>query len=224
VVTWGEKHFLELVLDPLNRVQQIQATCCSFAAILEDGSVVTWGCRGWGGDSSEVRDQLQGVRQIQATHYGAFAAILEDGSVVTWGCEDRGGDSSAVRDQLKGVSQIQATDGAFAAILEDGSVVSWGSEERGGDSSAVRDQLRGVQHIQSTHDAFAAILEDGSVISWGDEIFGIHYTSHYSHRMSLRSALTEIECLWKGNILYNSLEQMSPATVVVCLCGLLRLS
>ena len=126
VVTWGEKHFLELVLDPLNRVQQIQATCCSFAAILEDGSVVTWGCRGWGGDSSEVRDQLQGVRQIQATHYGAFAAILEDGSVVTWGCEDRGGDSSAVRDQLKGVSQIQATDGAFAAILEHGSVVSWG--------------------------------------------------------------------------------------------------
>ena len=140
----------------------------AFAAILEDGSVVTWGdawglCRG--GDSSAVQDQLKGVQQIQATH-SAFAAILEDGSVVTWGwCKTCGGDSSAVQDQLKGVRQIQATEKAFAAILEDGFVVTWGHATYGGDSSAVRDQLKGVQQIQATHSAFAAILEDGS-LSW----------------------------------------------------------
>ena len=65
-------------------MQQIQATNCAFAAILEDGSVATWGAAGTGGDSSAVRDQLKGVQQIQATGH-AFAAILEDGSVVTWG-------------------------------------------------------------------------------------------------------------------------------------------
>ena len=63
-------------------MQQIQATYEAFAAILEDGSVVTWGDADYGGDSSAVRDQLKGVQQIQAT-FRAFAAILEDGSVVT---------------------------------------------------------------------------------------------------------------------------------------------
>ena len=50
-----------------------------FAAILQDGSVVSWGVAHWGGDSSAVQDQLRGVQQIQATDR-AFAAILEDGS------------------------------------------------------------------------------------------------------------------------------------------------
>ena len=69
---------------------------------------MTWGNPGFGGDSSEVQDQLKGVQQIQAT-LGAFSAILADGLVVTWGDPDYGGDSSEVQDQLKGVQQIQAT-------------------------------------------------------------------------------------------------------------------
>ena len=63
---------------------QIQASYNAFAAILEDGSVVTWGHAIYGGDSSAVRDQLSGVQQIQATSE-AFAAILAGGSVVTLG-------------------------------------------------------------------------------------------------------------------------------------------
>ena len=90
-------------------MQLIQATNAAFAAILADGSVVTWGYPDVGGDSWAVRDQLKGVQQIQATLDGAFAAILEDGSVVTWGLAACGGDSSAVRNQLRGVKQIQAT-------------------------------------------------------------------------------------------------------------------
>ena len=124
-------------------MQQIQATIGAFAAILEDGSVVTWGRVGMGGDSSAV--WLKNVEQIQATWY-AFAAILGDGSVVSWGNAGMGGDSSAVRGQLQNVQQIQATNGAFAAILGDGSVVTWGDASFGGESSAVRDQLN------SSHD------------------------------------------------------------------------
>ena len=129
-----------------------------------DSAIVTWGDPRYGGDSSDVQDQLRTVQQIAST-YGAFAAILEDGSVVTWGHEHFGGDSSAVRDQLKGVQLIQATEGAFATILANGGVVTWGLA--GGDSSAVRDQLKGVQQIQATRRAFAAILADGSVVTWG---------------------------------------------------------
>ncbi|CAE7307011.1 cofH, partial [Symbiodinium sp. CCMP2456] len=101
----------------------ICGAAAAFAAILGDSSVVTWGDDECGGDSSEVRDRLKNVQQIQATDE-AFAAILGDGSVVTWGAA--GGDSSAVRDQLKNVQQIQATWYAFAAIRGDGSVVTWG--------------------------------------------------------------------------------------------------
>ncbi|OLQ04101.1 putative E3 ubiquitin-protein ligase HERC1 [Symbiodinium microadriaticum] len=154
-------------------VSQVQAcgTKAAFAAILGDGSVVTWGDPFFGGDSSAVQDQLMTVRQIQASS-GAFAAILGDGSVLTWGRRRCGGDSSAVQDQLKNVQQIQASSGAFAATLGDGSVVTWGDAERGGDSSAVQDQLKTVQQIQATELAFAAILGDGSVVTWGDARFG----------------------------------------------------
>ena len=160
-----------------------------FAAILGDGTVVTWGNAEYGGDSSSVQDQLKNVQQIQASHHGAFAAILGDGSVVTWGSAECGGDSSSVQDQLKkvqqiqasscvqdqlkNVQQIQATHAAFAAILGNGSVVAWGSRGCGGDSSCVQDQLKNVQQIQaSAYGAFAAMLRDGSVIAWGNAHLG----------------------------------------------------
>ena len=107
-------------------VRQIQATVMAFAAILGDGSVVTWGDADHGGDSSAVQHQLRNVQQIQAT-FLAFAAILGDGSVVTWGFAAYGGDSSAVQLHLQNVQQIQAGCEAFAV---------------GGDSCAVQDQRK----------------------------------------------------------------------------------
>ena len=77
----------------------IQASVGAFAAILGDGSVITWGRADVGGDSSAVRHQLRDVQQIQASDH-AFAAILGDGSVVTWGSAHYLGDSIAVRHQL----------------------------------------------------------------------------------------------------------------------------
>ncbi|OLP77534.1 hypothetical protein AK812_SmicGene42396 [Symbiodinium microadriaticum] len=144
----------------------------ALAAVLGDGSVVTWGSADWGGDSSAVQDQLRDVQQIQAS-CGAFAAILGNGSVVTWGDADDGGDSSAVQEQLRDVQQIQASNYAFAAILGDGSVVTWGDADYGGDCSAVQHQLKNVQQIQASIRAFAAILGDGSVVTWGHAFRGM---------------------------------------------------
>ena len=62
----------------------------ALAAMLGDGSVVTWGDPGRGGDSSAVQGQLRNVQHIQASA-GAFAALLGDGSFVTWGDSDSGG-------------------------------------------------------------------------------------------------------------------------------------
>ena len=159
------------VVQDQRGVQQVRGTEAAFSAILQDGSVVTWGEPFHGGDSSAVQDQLRSVQQIQVTG-SAFAAILEDGLVVAWGNEGEGGNSSSVQHQLRNVQQIQVTGSAFAAILEDGLVVAWGNEGEGGNSSSVQHQLRNVQQFQATPKAFAAILEDGPVVTWGTPQFG----------------------------------------------------
>ena len=138
----------------------------AFAALLGDGSAVTWGHYRNGGDSRAVQDQLKNVQRIQSS-FGAFAAIRSDGSVVTWGNSHYGGDCKAVQDRLCSVQQIQASFGAFAAVLSDGGVVTWGDSEFGAESSAVQHELTNVQQIQASHSAFAAILGDGSVSTMG---------------------------------------------------------
>ncbi|OLQ00119.1 Voltage-dependent L-type calcium channel subunit alpha-1S [Symbiodinium microadriaticum] len=161
---------------------QVCGTYHAFAAILGNGSVVTWGAadygsvvtwgdKRFGGDSCAVQHRLQNVQHIQATNH-AFAAVLYDKSVVTWGYDSSGGDSRAVQSELTNVHQIQSNKLAFAAVLDDGSVVAWGDAESGGDTSTVKDQLHGVQRIQSSARAFAAILTDGSVVPWGDALAG----------------------------------------------------
>lgn len=82
----------------LKKVQHIQATSRAFAALTEDGSVVTWGSAAHGGDSESVQGRLK------------------DGSVVTWGDTDFGGHSRAVQGQLKNVQSIGAGRRFFVAI------------------------------------------------------------------------------------------------------------
>ena len=54
------------------RPLRLARTCDAFAALLGDGSVVTWGSKG--GDSSAVQHQLKHVQEMQGTE-GAFAAM-----------------------------------------------------------------------------------------------------------------------------------------------------
>eukprot|EP00439_Symbiodinium_sp_Y106_P061770 s418_g9.t1 len=139
VVTWGDPDFggdSSHVQARLKNVLCIQAAvgesfgdgdgAGAFAALLKDGSVVTWGDDLCGGDSSKVQKQLVHVEHIQAT-LCAFSALREDGTIVTWGHRDYGGDSSRVQERLKHVKHVQASETAFAAILDDETVVTWGS-------------------------------------------------------------------------------------------------
>lgn len=163
VVTWGQacggpgcsdgRHLrlpatssFPALQDLRSGVTQIVSTNFAFAAVKADGSVVTWGERSYGGDSSRVAGQLQSVEKIFATDY-AFAALRRDGSVVTWGGavgrSSSGGDSSPVQRRLQqGVEEIISTQRAFAARKADGSVVTWGPANYGGDSSAAAEFLR----------------------------------------------------------------------------------
>ncbi|CAE7170790.1 ftsH [Symbiodinium pilosum] len=65
------------VQERLQDVQQIQASAGAFAAVLADGTVVTWGHATMGGDSSAVREQLRRTSQPLAPEVlAAFRASL----------------------------------------------------------------------------------------------------------------------------------------------------
>lgn len=161
---WGYQLSSNTHYQPRNRF--------AFAAIKADGSVVTWGNKQNGGDSSSVKTNLNKVKQIFSSTY-AFAALREDGSVVTWGNENGWGKS---KDNLNGVTSVKnifATNDAFAALTDQGSVVTWGDYEYGGDpdngedSDDIKNSLIDVEKIFSTSGAFAALKKDGSVVTWG---------------------------------------------------------
>ena len=104
VVTWGKGRYggdLGKVYDsntPLSTdysgslssdVKTIFSTERAFAALKQDGSVVTWGENSYGGDSTTGTTYgipsgatLYNVKTIFSTE-GAFAALKDDGSVVT---------------------------------------------------------------------------------------------------------------------------------------------
>ena len=80
-MTWGDSHSGGASdSEQLRGVQQIYGSCGAFAAILDDGSVVSWGDADSGADSSGVQGQLRNIHSLQATS-GAFAALCNDGSV-----------------------------------------------------------------------------------------------------------------------------------------------
>lgn len=141
----------------------------AFIALNRDGSVISWGGEGLGGDSSPVSERLSsGVREV-CQSLSAVAALMDDGSVVSWGHSEVGGDSSSVASQLaSGVSSLHATGESFAALKTDGSVVTWGRSYNGGDPGSVASYLSsGVTSIYSNRFNFLAIKEDGGLVTWG---------------------------------------------------------
>ncbi|MCH1500297.1 MAG: pentapeptide repeat-containing protein, partial [Akkermansiaceae bacterium] len=192
VVSWGQGGDFSSVASELDRgVKTVAATRNAFAALKNNGSVVTWGNDSNGGDSSEVISKLLGGVDAIYANNEAFAALKEDGSVVTWGNAECGGNSSvyratgpswdihSVHEEISvasklssGVVQIFANHCAFAALKEDGSVVTWGNGLRGGDSSSVESELTDIVEIYPSEICFAAVKQDGSVITWGDPASG----------------------------------------------------
>ena len=62
------------------------ATLGAFAAVVKGGRVVTWGRDVFGGDSSDVAEELEsGVVNVESMNNIRFVAWKDDGSVVEWG-------------------------------------------------------------------------------------------------------------------------------------------
>ena len=103
IAWWGENDnpgFVGVRLtEPACAVIEIQSNDFAFAALLADGSVVSWGTYTHGGDSEDIQDQLKNIQFIASTTM-AFCAVTKNGKFVTWGRGDEGGDSTAIQRQL----------------------------------------------------------------------------------------------------------------------------
>ena len=161
------------VASLLTNVANIYATQTSFAALLSNGNVISWGdLLRMQTSLNKVQSSLTNVKNIVSTEY-AFAALKNDGTVVTWGDSTVGGDSSSVASQLTNIVSITANRYAFAALKSDGTVVTWGMPSKGGNSSSVTANLINVRAIYATpFGAFLAVNKDGSFVNWGDQWAG----------------------------------------------------
>ncbi|CAL1129414.1 unnamed protein product [Cladocopium goreaui] len=132
---------------------RIVASHGAFAAVRCDGRCVTWGAEEYGGDSSQVQDQLKNVQYVTPSKR-AFCAVLTDGSVVSWGDPMRVAEMLDVQEtRLHDVQQLSASSNAFCAVLGDGHCITWGDPGFGGDSSgsaevSVLEKLDGLDFLQ----------------------------------------------------------------------------
>ncbi len=165
------------------------------AALLEDGTLLTWGANGAGelglGHTDKVEAPtevaLEGIVDL-AVGKGFMAALLEDGTVFTWGSDAYGqlglGGAFEVgvpkRVELSDVVSIAAGSAHMAALDADGNVWTWGAAAAGqmgsGDFSNQPSPIR-VSAVEDCAAIFAggdstgARLRNGAVLLWGGADF-----------------------------------------------------
>ena len=89
--------------------------------VMNDATVVPRGRRGFGGNSSNLKEAMIGVDTNYSTDY-AFAALVQNQTLVTWDEFNYGGDSSRVKTSLIGVDTSHATSCAVAGVLDDATI------------------------------------------------------------------------------------------------------
>ena len=195
VVTWGAagsggnstifnsfpQSYTSVAAQLTSNVTAVYSNPQAFAALKNDGSVVTWGDAGFGGNSTSVAGNLSSNVTAVYSNPQAFAALKTNGSVVTWGDAVKGGNSTNVSggNLSSNVTAVYSNSYAFAALKANGSVVTWGFADWGGNSTKVTggNLTSNVTAVYSTPAAFAALKANGSVVTWGDAAFGGNSTS-----------------------------------------------
>lgn len=171
-------------------VQGAQTICAgtTSAAILEDGSLYTWGQNYYGdvGNGISGGKQLTPVKILsnaKTVCFGNFygGAITEDGSLYMWGYNKYGqiGNGTTVNQLtpikiLSNVKSFSLNSLHSAAITEDGSLYMWGYNSCGQiGNGTISNQLTPVKILSDVvsvavgHAHSAAITSDGSLYMWG---------------------------------------------------------
>ena len=169
--------------------RHVAVTECSYAAILADGGLVTWGSSHFGGDSREIQEpcccffvgSLSRPNILDVKSRNPFNIVFEKHvlffgkSILAHdprGCTAPHG-ATFRKDQIRKVVAIKSSCCGFAALQEDGSVISWGHPAMPKDmANQLADPNHPIIAIQSSSHAFAALGKDGSVKTWGNRDYG----------------------------------------------------
>eukprot|EP00973_Karenia_brevis_P046704 6480087-Karenia_brevis.AAC.1 len=138
VATWGKDVCGSVRKHLLSGVLCLQSATGVFAAIKENGTIITWGQSDYDAASSLLLKPpaTLGAVCLVSTEK-AFAAIQESGAVVAWGDPQFGGDTHRVSEELEsGVIKLCSNEMAIAAMKNDGSVCTWGDSCCGGRGSS----------------------------------------------------------------------------------------
>lgn len=134
----------------------------AFAALLNDGSLITWGDSDWGGVTPVLADGKI-FTSLVASQQG-FSAFF-NGGVLVWGQSMPEG-KIVTLPQEKSIAFLATTREAFAACFEDGSLQCWGVADCGGTTPYLFGKK--ITAITSNDHAFTALLEDGTLQVWGE--------------------------------------------------------
>jgi len=97
-------------------VVALKASLRAFAALKEDGTAFAWGTKEFGGDTSEVHNQLTDVTELHSCT-DAFAAVRRGGQVVFWG----GASKELLKHKLRGdINEIYTQGASVAAVFNTG--------------------------------------------------------------------------------------------------------
>ena len=91
----GSNKYVDISDQLKGGVKKVFGTDYASAALMDDGSVVTWGDYRYGGAASPNEHLESGVVDIITTN-GAFSALKDDGTLVTWGSTSFGALSGGV--------------------------------------------------------------------------------------------------------------------------------
>ena len=102
-------------------IREVVSTSAAFAALLADGSVMTWGVEDFGGDSSLVAKDLYDIEYL-AGSFSAFAAVRKDSRVFIWGGADSIGPTPKT---ILNVKSLHGCGRGFVCLHSDDSVTIW---------------------------------------------------------------------------------------------------
>ena len=179
-VLWGSNSDHRIgymdISNNLTDIIDVVSNYYSFAVLKNDGSVITWGNTGNGGDSSSVQNELTNIKIIFPNQH-AFAAVKYDGSVITWGSSSYGGDSSSVENDLVNIIHIVGNRYGFVAINKDNKIAAtWGHSSYGHNLSPLSNSDKeDVKEIHGWNYGYVLINHWDKAIYWGDN--GSYYGS-----------------------------------------------
>lgn len=163
------------------KVSFIVSTMSSFTALLDDGSIQSWGNLTTGGNTPSLPKNSK-VTTL-AAGLSAFSALLDNGMVLCWGDLNQGGASPTLPPGTKATS-LFSNENDFAVVLSNGNIFSWGAH---GTQSVTVPTYRSwfstysynIDSIIGNGSAFTALCsnpesptDNKTIVCWGDRAAG----------------------------------------------------